>query len=141
MAFGNTVTVVGNCTRQPEQRFTPAGAPVTNLSVAYNRKYQKNGQDVEEVSFFDVTCWGTLAENVAASINKGDRLIVSGRLDQRSWETPQGEKRSKLEITADEVSPSLRWATAQVSRATSGGTGNTPQQAAQPEYDYSSDPF
>ena len=116
MAFGNNVQIVGNVTRDPELRYTPSGASVTNFSIAWNRRYERNGQQVEEVNFFDIVCWGTLADNVAASVTKGVRVIVEGRLDQRSWETPQGEKRSKVEITADEVSPSLRWASVEVAR-------------------------
>ena len=116
MAFGNTVNIVGNITRDPELRYTPNGASVANFSVAWNRRYERGGEQVEEVSYFDVTCWGSLAENVASSLGKGTRVMVSGRLDQRSWETPQGEKRSKIEITADDVAPSLRWASAEVNR-------------------------
>ena len=111
-------------------------------------------------------CWGTLAENVAASVSKGIRVIVEGRLDQRSWETPQGDKRSKIEITADEVSPSLRWASVEVQRnprddnfggggggGNFGGGGNpapnqAPQQqqqagaaAPQQDYNYDEEPF
>lgn len=116
MAFGNTVNIVGNITRDPELRYTPSGASVTNFSVAWNRRYERNGEQVEEVSYFDIVCWGSLADNVAASLTKGNRVLVTGRLDQRSWETPQGDKRSKVEITADDVAPSLRWASAEVAR-------------------------
>ena len=168
MAFGNNVQVVGNVTRDPELRYTPSGASVTNFSIAWNRRYERNGQQVEDVNFFDIVCWGTLADNVAASITKGVRVIVEGRLDQRSWETPHGEKRSKIEITADEVSPSLRWASVEVARnprddnfgGGGGGGGNfsggggapmqnqPPQQAApaaapapQQDYNYDEEPF
>ena len=168
MAFGNNVQVVGNVTRDPELRYPPSGASVTNFSIAWNRRYERNGQQVEDVNFFDIVCWGTLADNVAASITKGVRVIVEGRLDQRSWETPQGEKRSKIEITADEVSPSLRWASVEVARnprddnfgGGGGGGGNfsggggapmqnqPPQQAApaaapapQQDYNYDEEPF
>ena len=144
MGFNNTVTVVGNVTRDPELRFTPNGAAVTSFGLAWNRKGQ-NDEDV--VSFFDVTCWSGLAENVAESIHKGDRVVVYGRLDQRSWETPEGERRSKVEIVADDVSPSLRWATVEITRnefrggdgggsaAPSGGGGraaSTPQTDEEP---------
>jgi len=114
----NTVTVIGNATRAPELKFTPSGQALANFGMAVNRRWQnKQTQEWEEsVSFFDVTCWAQLAQNVADSIDKGTRLIVSGRLEQRSWESPEGEKRSKVEIIADEVAPSLRWATADVSR-------------------------
>ncbi len=109
MAFDNTVTIVGNVTRDPELRFTPSGAPVCNFGVAWNTK-SKSGE--ESVSFFDVACWRDLAENVAESITKGMRVVIYGRLDQRSWESQEGERRSKVELVADEVAPSLRWATA-----------------------------
>ena len=113
MGFNNTVTVVGNVTRDPELRFTPSGAAVTSFGLAWNRKGQN---DEEVVSFFDVTCWSGLAENVAESITKGSRVVVYGRLDQRSWENQDGERRSKVEIVADDVAPSLRWATVEITR-------------------------
>jgi len=121
MGFNNTVTVVGNVTRDPELRFTPGGAPVANFGLAWNRKDQ-NGEEV--VSFFDITCWRSLAENVAESITKGQRVIVYGRLDQRSWENQEGERRSKVEIVADEVAPSLVWATAEITRTEFRGGGD-----------------
>lgn len=118
MANGNNVTVVGNATRDPELKFTPSGTAVATFGVAVNRRWQnrQTSEWDEETSFFDVTVWQQLAENVAATIAKGSRVVVSGRLDQRSWETQDGEKRSKVEIVADEVSPSLRYATAEVTR-------------------------
>ena len=114
----NTVTVIGNVTRDPELRFTPSGQAIATFGLAVNRRWQnRQTQEWEEqVSFFDVTCWAQLGQNVSDSLNKGARVIVSGRLEQRSWETDQGEKRSKVEIVADEVGPSLRWATAEVTR-------------------------
>lgn len=117
MAFDNTVTVVGNATREPELRYTPSGAAVCNFGLAWNRRITNaRGETDEHVSFFDVTCWRDLAENVAESVTKGMRVVVYGRLEQRSWETPDGERRSKVELVADEVAPSLRWATAEVVR-------------------------
>lgn len=133
MAFDNTVSIVGNVTRDPELRFTASGVPLCNFGVAWNRRYERGGEQVEEVSFFDVTCWRSLAENVAESITKGTRVIVYGRLDQRSWETPEGDKRSKVEIVAEEVSPSLRWASAQVNRNEfREGNGTAPRRGAAP---------
>ena len=120
MAFDNTVTLVGNITRDPELRFTPAGIAVTNFGLAWNRK---NRDGEESVSFFDVTCWRDLAENVAESLSKGNRVEVYGRLDQQSWENDNGERRSKVEVIADEVAPSLRWATAEVTRTEFKGDG------------------
>ena len=116
--MSSNVTIVGNLTRDPELRFTPAGAPVTTFGVAVNRRWQnRDSQQWEEsTSFFNVTCWRDLAQNVAESLEKGSRVLVTGRLEQRSWETKDGEKRSVVEVVADEVGPSLRWATAKVSR-------------------------
>lgn len=117
MAFDNSVTIVGNVTRDPELRFTPSGAAVATFGLAWNRRSQNaRGEMEEQVSFFDVTCWRQLAENIAESITKGTRVVVYGRLDQRSWETQDGERRSKVEIIADDVAPSLRWATAEITR-------------------------
>ena len=112
----NTITLVGNATRDPELRYTTGGRGVVNFGLACNRRYQSNGEWVEQTSFFDVTAWGTLGENVAASIQKGARVIVFGRLEQRSWENEDGEKRSKVEVIADSIGPDLRWAQAQVEK-------------------------
>jgi single-strand DNA-binding protein len=118
MSNGNNVNIVGNLTRDPELRFTPSGQATASFGVAVNRRWQnRQTQEWEEAtSFFDVVCWGQLAENSAQSLTRGSRVVISGRLDQRSWENNEGEKRSKIEITADEVAPSLRWATVQISR-------------------------
>ncbi len=113
----NSVTVVGNATRDPELRFTPSGKAVASFGVAFNKRKRNSSGDWEDAdpAFFDVTCWDQLAENVAESIQKGTRVLVTGRLDYRAWET-EGNRHSKVEIIADEVAPSLRWATAQVNR-------------------------
>jgi single-strand DNA-binding protein len=118
MAPGNTVTLVGNATRDPELRFTNTGQAIASFGLAVNRRWQnrQTNEWEEAVSFFDITCWAQLAENVAESVQKGARVVVTGRLDQRSWETDNGEKRSKVEVVADEVAPSLRWATAAVTK-------------------------
>ncbi len=117
-ASANHVTFTGNITRDPELRFTPSGAAVANFGLAVNRswKNQQTNEWEEEVTFLDVVCWRQLAENVAESITKGTRVTVIGRLDQRSWETDAGEKRSKLEVVADEVAAALSRATVQVTR-------------------------
>ena len=114
----NSVTLVGNITRDPEMRFTNSGQAVTSFGLAVNRRWQnrQSGEWDEQVSFFDITAWGSLGENTAGSLNKGNRVIVTGRLQQRSYETQNGEKRSAVELVADEVGPSLRWATAKVER-------------------------
>ena len=119
----NTVTLVGNLTRDPELRFTQGGRAVASFGIAVNRRYQVNGEWQEQTSFFNVVAWGQLGENAAASLTKGARIIVSGRLEQREYQTQQGEKRTVVEINADEVGPSLRFATAQVERTSSGGGG------------------
>jgi single-strand DNA-binding protein len=120
----NSITVVGNITRDPELRFTAGGKGVASFGIAVNRRYQVGGEWQEKVSFFNVVAWDTLGENAAASLNKGSRVIVTGRLEQRDYETKDGEKRSVVEIVADEVGPSLRWARAEVERTQrSGGDG------------------
>jgi single-strand DNA-binding protein len=118
MSNGNHVSIVGNLTRDPELRFTPSGQATATFGVAVNRRWQnrQTSEWEEAVSFLDVVCWGQLAENAAQSLSKGTRVLVSGRLDQRSWETSEHERRSKIEITADEVAPSLRWATAAITK-------------------------
>ena len=116
MASENSVTLVGNLTRDPELRFTQGGRPLASFSLAVNRRYQQNGEWQEQTSFFNIVAWGQLGENAAASLTKGARVMVAGRLEQRSYETQDGEKRSVVEVNADEIGPSLRWATAQVER-------------------------
>jgi len=118
MAQDNSVTVVGNITRDPELRFTPSGQAVASFGIAVNRRWQNraNNEWEEQTSFFDIKCWAQLAENVSESLGRGARVVVTGRLEQRSWQTDQGDKRSKVEIVADDVAPSLRWATAQISK-------------------------
>lgn len=118
MAADNTVTLAGNITRDPELRFTPSGQAVATFGLAVNRRWQnrQTSEWEEQVSFFDVKCWAQMAENVSESLGRGTRVVVSGRLEQRSWETDQGDKRSKVEVVADEIAPSLRWATAQITR-------------------------
>jgi len=113
----STVTIAGTLTRDPELRFTTGGRGVASFGVAVNRRYQQNNEWVEQTSFFNVVAWGSLGENASASLTKGTRIIVTGRLEQRSYETQQGEKRSVVEIVADEIGPSLRWATAQVEKS------------------------
>lgn len=124
----STVTIVGNVTRDPELRFTNTGRAMCGLGVAVNRRWQnRQTQEWEEdTSFFNVICWAEFAENVAATVTKGMRVIVTGRLEQRSYETEAGEKRSVVEIVADEVGPSLRWATAEVTKNTRDGGERVP---------------
>jgi single-strand DNA-binding protein len=118
MAGENQVVIVGNLTDDPELRYTPNGAAVANFRVAVNRRIPdgSGGWKDAETSFFRVNAWRTLAENVAESLTRGSRVVVVGRLRSRSWETQEGETRSAVEIEADEIGPSLRWATAKVER-------------------------
>jgi single-strand DNA-binding protein len=120
----NTVTLVGNLTRDPELRFTTGGRAVAQFGLAVNRRYQQNGEWQDQTSYFNVVAWGTLGENVAASITKGMRVVVSGRLEQREYQTREGDKRSAIEVNADEVGPSLRWATASIERNPRSEGGN-----------------
>ncbi len=155
MAIDNTVTVTGNAPREPELRFTPSGQAVASFGMAVNRRWQnRQTQEWEEsVSFFDVTAWAQLAENAAESVAKGTRVTVTGRLDQRSWETQDGDKRSKVEIVADDVAVSLKWATAEVmknersdgggfrSGGGGGGGGSAPRNDSPPPYNPDEEPF
>jgi single-strand DNA-binding protein len=116
--MANTTTITGNLTREPEIRYTKEGQATTQLGVAVNRRWQdRTTQEWQEAtSYFDVVCWRDLAENAALSLAKGMRVVVTGRLEQRSWENEEGERRSKVEITADEIGPRLRFATADVQK-------------------------
>jgi single-strand DNA-binding protein len=119
MAQDNQIVIVGNLTRDPELRYTPNGAALVKFGVAVSRRVKDDatGQWKDaDTSFFDVTAWRTLAENVAETLTQGSRVVVVGRLRTNSWETPEGEKRSKIEIEAEEIGPSLKWATAKVER-------------------------
>lgn len=118
----NTITVVGNLTRDPELRFTQTGRARALLGIAVNRRWmnRQTNEWEEQVSFFNVVCWAELAENVSESLAKGNRVVITGRLEQRSWETQEGEQRNIVEIVADEIAPSLRWATAEVTRTPRG---------------------
>ena len=123
----NTITVVGNLTRDPELRFTQTGRARALLGIAVNRRWmnRQTNEWEEQVSFFNVVCWAELAENVSESLAKGNRVVVTGRLEQRSWETQEGEQRNTVEIVADEIAPSLRWATAEITRTPRGPGAET----------------
>jgi len=129
MAADNSVVVVGNLTDDPELRFTPQGVAVANFRIAVSPRFKDaNGQWKDgETSYFRINCWRQLAENVAETFTRGSRAIVVGRLRMRSWETQEGEKRTVVEIEADEVGPSLKWATAKVERTSRGGQGGGAQ--------------
>ena len=126
MASDNQIIITGNLTDDPELRYTPNGAAVVKFRVAVNRRYKDEAGNWKdgETSYFTVNAWRTLAENVAESLTRGTRVVVAGRLQMRSWETQEGDKRTVVEIEADEVGPSLRWATAKVERQGRSGGGD-----------------
>jgi len=134
------VTVVGNLTSDPELRYTQSGTAVANFTIASTpRTFDKTINDWKdgEALFLRASCWREFAEHVAGSLTKGSRVVATGRLKQRSYETKEGEKRTAIELEVDEIGPSLRYATASVTRSANGvvpratehagtGTGNTP---------------
>jgi len=103
MASLNKITVIGYVGNEPEMRFTPSGKPVTNFNVATSYSYTKEGEKVEETTWFSVSCWGKLAETVNQFLSKGRQVYVEGRLQTQEWETPSGQTKFKLEIVADKV--------------------------------------
>ncbi|MBT0567816.1 single-stranded DNA-binding protein [Williamsia sp. CHRR-6] len=126
MAGDTNLTVIGNLTADPELRFTASGAAVANFTVASTPRMfdrQSNEWKDGEALFMRCSIWREAAENVAESLTKGSRVIVTGRLKQRSYETREGEKRSVIELEVEEVGPSLKYATAKVNRASRGGSG------------------
>lgn len=124
----NSITLVGNLTRDPELRYTAGGRAIASFGIAVNRRFQSNGEWQEQVSYFNVTAWGDLGENAAASLSKGSRAIVFGRLEQRDFENREGEKKTVVEVVAEEVGASLRWAQAQIERTqrSEGGAVRSP---------------
>ncbi len=158
MANGNNIDLTGNLTRDPELRYTPGGMPVATFGLAVNlrRQNRQTNEWEDRPSFFDIVCYGSLGENVSETLGRGTRVMVVGRLEQRSWETQEGDKRSKVEVIADEVGPSLRWATADVTKnerrpgsdmgGNAGGgaarSGARPAAASEPPaYNYDEEPF
>jgi single-strand DNA-binding protein len=142
VAGDTVITVIGNLTADPELRFTPSGAAVANFTVASTPRMfdrQTNEWKDGEALFLRCNIWREAAENVAESLTRGSRVIVSGRLKQRSFETREGEKRTVVELEVDEIGPSLRYATAKVNKASRsggggggfGGGGGSRQQPAQ----------
>ncbi|HLW17515.1 MAG TPA: single-stranded DNA-binding protein [Actinomycetota bacterium] len=126
----NSVTLVGNLTDDPELRFTAQGAAVANFRIAVSKRIrdpQTNEWKDGDTSFFRVNVWRQLAENVAESLTRGTRVIVTGTLKMRQWETQEGEKRSVVEVEATEVGPSLKWATAKMEKTSrqSGGQASS----------------
>lgn len=126
MAGETIITVVGNLTADPELRFTPSGAPVANFTIASTPRTfdrQSNEWRDGDTLFLNCSIWRQAAEHVAESLQKGMRVVAQGRLKARSYETREGEKRTVMELDVDEIGPSLRYATAKVTRSTGGGGG------------------
>jgi single-strand DNA-binding protein len=126
MAGDTTITIIGNLTADPELRFTPSGAAVANFTVASTPRMfdrQANEWKDGETLFMRCSIWRDAAENVAESLHRGARVIASGRLKSRSYETKEGEKRTVIELEVDEIGPSLRYASAKVTKAERGGSG------------------
>ena len=133
MAGDTIITVVGNLTGDPELRFTPSGAAVANFTVASTPRAfdrQSNEWKDQETLFMRCSVWREAAENIAESLVRGNRVVVTGRLKSRSYETKEGEKRTVVELEVDEVGPSLRYATAKVNRTQRSGGGGGGQVAA-----------
>jgi len=126
MAGETNMTVVGNLTADPELRFTPSGAAVANFTVASTpRKFNAQTNQWEDMDALFMRCniWRQAAENVAESLTRGSRVVVTGRLRQRSYDTKEGEKRTVVELEVDEIGPSLKYATAKVNKVSRGGGG------------------
>jgi single-strand DNA-binding protein len=112
-----TATIVGNLISDPDLKYTASGLPVASFGIAVNSRKKDGDNWVDgDPQFYNVTVWRTLAENVAQSLEKGQRVVVTGRLDYSTWETKEGDKRSKVQVVADEVGPSLKWAACEVIR-------------------------
>ena len=153
----NIITVSGNLTREPELRFTASGKAVAGFGLAVNRRFQQNGEWVDAPpQFFNVTAWDRLGEHCAQTFGKGDRAVVTGRLEVREYDGQDGNKRQSIDIIADDVSVSLKYATATIQRMAKAdstadapaGTGTprpastpSPGRAANPVYNETEEPF
>jgi len=134
MAGETIITVVGNLTADPELRYTQNGLPVANFTIASTpRSFDRQANEWKdgEALFLRASCWREFAEHVAGSLTKGMRVVAQGRLKQRSYQDREGNNRVSIELEVDEIGPSLRYATAQVTRAAGGGGGGAPRQQAQ----------
>lgn len=131
----NTVTIVGNVTRDPELKFLNSGSAALRLPVAVSRRWtnRQTNEQQEQTTYFDVQAYDALAENTANSVEKGNRVVVTGRMESRSYETENGEKRTVWELIADDIAPSLRWATAKITRTPRPDGGSSWSQPAAPK--------
>lgn len=148
MANDNFVQIIGNVTRDPELRFTTGGIAVCSFGVAWTprrRSAQTGEWEDGDTSFFNCSAWRDLGENIAASIVKGSRVVVTGSVTSRDWEDRDGNKRTSIEINVDDCAPSLRWAQAQIERtersASSGGGGGGGGRRSEPVYTDEEEPF
>lgn len=142
--MSNNITVIGNLTGEPELRYTQGGTAMLTGSIADNRRYQVNGEWQEETSYVNFVAWRDLAENAAATLNKGMRVVVTGRLQQRSYEDKDGNKRNAFDIVVDDIAPSLRFATAVVTKTAKGNDTSSPRPstpAHEPAPHVEEDPF
>lgn len=145
----NLVTLTGNLVEAPELRFTPSGVAMANIRLAVNKRWmdRTTNEWQSEGHFFGGTAWRDLAENAAASLSKGDRVTITGRLQQRSWENDEGEKRSMVDVDIDDISCSLKWAQVAITRmgkqdgGGGGGGGGAPQPQARDDYGPDDAPF
>lgn len=130
-----SITVCGNLTRDPEIRFTASGRAVASAGVAWNKRYMKDGEWVDgPTTFFNLTMWGTLGENAAATLTKGARVIVSGHMESRAYETKEGDQRIAWDLQVDDIGPSLKFATATVERAARTAPTTSPNTGGDPIY-------
>ena len=123
--MSNSINVVGNLTGEPELRFTQSGTAMVSGSIASNRRYQVNGEWQEQTSYFNFTAWRELAENIASTMSKGMRVVATGRMEQKDWTDKDGNKRTSYDLVLDEIGPSLRWATAVVTKTDKNGSGSS----------------
>jgi single-strand DNA-binding protein len=121
----NSINVVGNLTGEPELRYTQSGTAMVSGSIASNRRYQVNGEWQEQTSYFNFTAWRELAENIASTMSKGMRVVATGRMEQKDWVDKDGNKRTSYDLVLDEIGPSLRWATAVVTKTDKNGSGSS----------------
>ena len=123
--MSNSINVVGNLTSEPELRFTQSGTAMVSGSIASNRRYQVNGEWQEQTSYFNFTAWRELAENIASTMSKGMRVVATGRMEQKDWTDKDGNKRTSYDLVLDEIGPSLRWATAVVTKVDKNGSSHS----------------
>jgi single-strand DNA-binding protein len=123
--MSNSINVVGNLTGEPELRYTQSGTAMVSGSIASNRRYQVNGEWQEQTSYFNFTAWRELAENIASTMSKGMRVVATGRMEQKDWTDKDGNKRTSYDLVLDEIGPSLRWATAVVTKTDKNGSGSS----------------